>query len=602
MEKVKGKINPDRKVFGCGLKFDCRGSVSVFLLLIFTALLFLAGVLIDAARIMTAERKIEMALHTAVRSVMAGCDRTLAGEFGVYGLSCSCSKEDSKKYFTANLIERNKNLNFINYDVKKFEICATGNSSLLSNTEYEQQILQYMKYKAPLLISENIMEKISHSHLGERMEVAEKSKDLAKIYRSLTNEVKKINVELQDIEMLYQVSAEKSLDYLEKLQKSLRKLQDTVVQYQENLVDINGNLEDLAEVSGETYTNLSALDEHKMIMENINTLDEDIVNNISILKKVISMQNDKEKKESISDLLKNWQSLKKIEITSANSLRSLDKGNIQKKEALIQRLWHLCDKEIKDVWLIKKGDRDETGSKLDLQGNEETFAQQAEKMCKNIETLKTMLKKLEITSRNRVFISEYILDKYTFATSRTERNHYFQKGETEYILCGNNKEIVNIMQVFAKIWSLRFTVNTIDKMITSKFPQFLLRFADALTEGFIRTCADMYKLYRGEGVFLCPSMSKGKAGITFKYSDHLRFLLLLQNKETQLDRMRQLAQIDVKMINSDFELKNITSQLRGSAEVSINLWFMPLFHLDKLGIRNFTGDKYMIKREFILEY
>lgn len=582
-------------------KLNNKGSISVFLLLVFTSLLFLAGVLVDAARIMTAERNIERALYTAARSVMAGCEPTMAGEFGLYGMSCAESQAEFTKYFTINLIERHKNLAFIAYDIKNIAISGANNSSLLSSTEYEQQILQYMKYKGPLLITENIVEKFKKSQVGGRIEIAEKSSDLAKRYGELTDEVKKVNFTMQDIQELYQRDPEKSLSDLKELQESLKIIRAIDINYQENIEDINTKLKDLTQENGENYTKLSTLAEHDDIMENIDLLERKISNNISVLRKAILLKKDKSQQESPPDILQDWEALPQITIAPPESPRYLSTKDIQAKENLLQKLRCLCDKELEDSWLIEKGDFFENDLNLSLQNTEQSIAEQTVNLCNNIKSLKNMLKKLEIIGRNRVLISEYVLDKYTFATSRTERNHYFQKGEIEYIICGNKKEVANILQVFTKIWSLRFAINSVDRMITSKITQPLLRFADALVEGFIQACADMHSLYKGEGVSLCPSLEKN-LGIALKYSDHLRFFLLLQDKEIQLARMRQLVQINVKMTNPDFAINNITTHFQGSAEVMVNLWFLPLFHLDKIGIKNFTGDKYLIKREIILEY
>ena len=192
--------------------------------------------------------------------------------------------------------------------------------------------------------------------------------------------------------------------------------------------------------------------------------------------------------------------------------------------------------------------------------------------------------------RNDTYLTEYIMDKYSFVTSPVSRGHYFDKGEVEYILCGHNYEIANITAAFFRVWGMRYALNAVDAFLLNPLPSLIARLAKALVQGFILATADMVQMYAGQDVPVCASLGKLPAGLG--YSDHLRLLLLLQNEDIQLERMRQLMQINIRQEKSNFELKNYATIVTGKAEVTVNLWFAPLLQLDKLGFPQIDGNQY----------
>ena len=54
-----------------------------------------------------------------------------------------------------------------------------------------------------------------------------------------------------------------------------------------------------------------------------------------------------------------------------------------------------------------------------------------------------------------LLVDEYIMDKFTYMTLKTERGHYLQKGEVEYILCGNGNQLANISNIEKRPFSSR---------------------------------------------------------------------------------------------------------------------------------------------------
>jgi hypothetical protein len=126
----------------------------------------------------------------------------------------------------------------------------------------------------------------------------------------------------------------------------------------------------------------------------------------------------------------------------------------------------------------------------------------------------------------------------------------------------------------------------------------------------LQSTADCYQLYKGQSIVLCPSLKK--SDFKLNYADHLRIFLLIQaaaNGEDQLDNIRQLIQVNIKkpdtdsnLQRADFKLSSYNTVLEAKTTVKVNLWFMPLLQMDKLGLKKFEGGKYVIKREIYMGY
>ncbi|HHV59696.1 MAG TPA: hypothetical protein GXX49_05330 [Clostridiaceae bacterium] len=201
----------------------------------------------------------------------------------------------------------------------------------------------------------------------------------------------------------------------------------------------------------------------------------------------------------------------------------------------------------------------------------------------------------------KVFVVEYILDRFTYFTSEVERGHFFHKGEAEYILWGGEKQIDNIVKTFGSIWFLRFAVDSIDNFCTSKNPHPVFRLIYSLGKGFLDSCNDMYLLYNGKNIALSPSIQSVK----ISYPDHLGIFLLFQavvNEDEQIDNIVQLIHANIKQSNPEFHIRQYGTVIRCQANVEINLWFLPLLQLEKVGINRFRNGRYVISTEVYAGY
>lgn len=666
-----------------------RGSITVFLAVIFMAMLIFTGSLADAARIMVAGRKVEAALSTSARSVLAGYDAGLVGEFGLFGLD---ERSDMKKellhYLNLNLEERQQGIRFIRYDLQQDKVAVEGFGSLADRDILKHQILEYMKYRAPIGITQGIIGQLKKARLGQKTEFASKEKNVRGKAGKLEEEIDALNKEVDAANEIMEALPE---DRLKELQDRLKRILEVYIPEikelyasylaareesddfldrkdpEDNLSNreagINGNesLEfetvwnDCEIIKAEAADCRKKVDEAVVritpIRKQINTLQGQISSlerSIRAMEKkspppdelieeyrnrIEELQEQVEDKEQqIEDILEalerslNGEYIQKVNINSDDGEGPRhsedDKENFIGRLEEIRAAFDKLSVYIGQDMLIS-GDEfahvvakdykylEEMRKSLELDdrsGNKECEAG-FDKIYEFITGLTGIIDSNAADLRDKVYLTEYVMDKFTFLTSQTDRNHLFTKGEVEYILNGRdipydparNCQSVVIANVLAQVWFLRFSIDAIDAFATSKIVNPLARLAWSLSEGVFAASAEMVAMLKGEGVKICPSFKKGPE---LRYSDHLRILLLMQDEDETLRKIQQLAQVNLRSSagEEDFRLSSCETAIKAQAEVKVNLLFLPYLSLDKLGLEQFRGGEYTIRREVTIGY
>ena len=603
--------------------------MTVFLVIVFTALLLLAGALIDAARIMLATNIAQGALDSAVRSTLAGCHANLAGEFGLYGVKGD--PEMTNKYFLTNLQEQQRGLNFVKYSINKgVEVEFTGN--LLGKQHFKEQILQYMKYRAPLAVTEELLAGLTGSGWGEMTSFLSVGQKTAETRELLNTDLHALNRSIATVRSLSPVDEpETSTPDLLGTRRELRNiigiLDNTLVprllQYENTVHEFNrmseaSNPDTLPETE---YLRSKAEALREKAQDTINLLDyletaetkpgED-VNNLH--PQVIRLRTFLGEMKEIS-----WPSPGSI-IFSDRADHEADRINeyLQQKQEF--RQLNPEDLIPGDAFSVETAAAIAAGAdyKLPEPGQDGRYqigqgvaAMGAKKVLSFLSVLGRKVNDLARGARDDLYLAVYIMDKFTYLTSATPRDHYFQKGEVEYILCGDNSELTNVLSVCGQIFFVRFALNTLHSFLISLIPDPVDRLVYAVGEGLVKSGVDLYELYDGKRIPLfpgktavngalapvganAPGQPAEKAGLG--YSDHLLLLLLLQDEEIQLNRMRNLIQVSLKQTKEEpgFSLAEYNTICHAKAEVGIKLWFMPVLHLDKLGLYKFRDGQYLI--------
>ena len=122
-------------------------------------------------RITAADRRVQSALNTSARSVLAEYESELIGNYGIYGVNAAGAnvKEDFYRYMSVNLKERHENINFIEIDIDFEDIQIQGMDSLLKHEAFKRQVQEYMKYRTPIKSADTLIEQLQDIKLDKKI-------------------------------------------------------------------------------------------------------------------------------------------------------------------------------------------------------------------------------------------------------------------------------------------------------------------------------------------------------------------------------------------------------------------------------------------------
>ncbi len=150
MLKLKGKRLNDNR---------CRGSITVFISIVLSSVFLVAGTFTDASRIRLAHSQVQRANQMALSSVLASYNNELKQEYGLFGifLDNDTISECFEEYFSKNLNIGSENFLY-GYNIES--IGLEKPFSLDKPEVFENQIMDYMKYRAPAEIAADLLSKI----------------------------------------------------------------------------------------------------------------------------------------------------------------------------------------------------------------------------------------------------------------------------------------------------------------------------------------------------------------------------------------------------------------------------------------------------------
>lgn len=163
-----------------------QGSVSIYLIIIFVAIFLFNAVLIDYARVMAANKQTENAVKAGVRSVLSSYDTQLKEAYGVYGKG----QEDGATIFMdvleKNLASNPGYFNLLDTQVEEDTVFLDFGHQLGYHPVFEQQILEEMKYKAPIQFSIEVVDRLKSLSLAmkEASATTKVLRDLKSMYEA----------------------------------------------------------------------------------------------------------------------------------------------------------------------------------------------------------------------------------------------------------------------------------------------------------------------------------------------------------------------------------------------------------------------------------
>ncbi len=148
-----------------------KGSISLFLIVVITALFFLNIVLIDFSRIMTGKFTSEKSVKAAIRSELSRFDQALYKQYGLFGYLES-NNNVFEEILINNLSNVNKGFNYLQFDIENIKYELNFEQEIILLPVIKNQILEEMKYQAPINFQQKIFNKLEEpvKHVADSLE------------------------------------------------------------------------------------------------------------------------------------------------------------------------------------------------------------------------------------------------------------------------------------------------------------------------------------------------------------------------------------------------------------------------------------------------
>ena len=186
------------------MKYKSSGQITVFSAIILLAVIILAGVLVDISRISAGRAMVKRAVDTAARSLLANYGSRLKEDYGIFAMPAADEEELNdrfEEYITCSLSIPNDeeyykgSTDLFGFRIERVSVTPIFNLS--ENKVTKQQILEYMKYRAPAELVEGFVERLSAVKEVGKMSAAYKKKvGIDKILGSMDKSQQKLKMNI----------------------------------------------------------------------------------------------------------------------------------------------------------------------------------------------------------------------------------------------------------------------------------------------------------------------------------------------------------------------------------------------------------------------
>ncbi|MGE5423373.1 MAG: TadE/TadG family type IV pilus assembly protein [Ignavibacteriales bacterium] len=599
-----------------------RGSTTIYLVIVFFAVMVFIGLMIDLGRIRIAENQLRRASNASARSLLADYDTGIKDQYGLFVTKPINDPQGAfKKYMMVNLSHGpSQNIDLLDYRYENSDIYyfrALDNPKVL-----KQQILEEMKYRAPVQLSIEIFQRLkSLGGIFNQMNKAQKDQ------QSLVN----LRTKLQNIK-----------DNNKKIKTNNEKHKKLRIKIEQQEEDLDSML-DADEPDYEAISSLrSKIKSNKKKMKNIESDTKDLSEKIT---------RDRDDMQRELDTMKSNQGDTSLnEQESSDNKDDIDQGVVadsEKAEAERQKFIDDCEKRIggllddancTDAVLDditgssgmsfedacdQLGQLPANASPTGEDGSDPNNPEQKGTLTGILENAMPSMSRgysaggsggtsgdalikaksifdlvnignLAIKFRDELYINEFVLSKredhLRFENLATS---HFEKYDQEYIICGSPQAALG------EVWLIRFALDTPAYYIWVFQPAgpFYGLIASAVV-GAIQATIDVVILTNPDNVALKKYGGKVKLMNVmvktirpmpplpeFDYKDHLRILALMNRGDGKLERTAERIGA-----NCGVDIHQATTAVYGNTTVSIRLWFLPL-----AGFRNMDNGPFGTK-------
>ena len=185
--------------------YQHRGGISVFLCLMLLPMIILGGMVTDAARIYGSESLISEAGELAMNAALSQYSDELKDDYGLLVMEKNPSSisSDLEKYFVntiraSGLAGAEEIYSLIDLKSESFNAYGVEGSQIYYSEAEKQQILEYMKYRAPVCLGEELLEKLGQiKESKKQVEATEAQMDFAESMEDLQDACEKANAAIK---------------------------------------------------------------------------------------------------------------------------------------------------------------------------------------------------------------------------------------------------------------------------------------------------------------------------------------------------------------------------------------------------------------------
>lgn len=598
-----------------------KGTVTVYLAIVFMAMIVFTGVFIDLARIRVAQNQLRRITNSAARSVMANYNTSLKNEYGLFVVNNGVDFQgEFRKYIKANLGSSTEtNFELIGCQYESSEMALSRPINNLATLK--SQVLEDMKYSAPIDISRDLIDKFkavgslaqffgeqnqkrkiiksANSKIGDIGEINNKIREKKSQLRQDKLLLRSINEQINSLSSSVKPGAAAQITKLRNQKSEI--VRQIVSEKEEILAEINLSKNKTVEIQQE-INDLAKRTESPRNYEG-SPLDSEIQNNLDNFKRenldvlVAELQEIKNNTDQAEGALAGITTddvidenlFSQMELDPSNKIyNKINSTNLSGYQDLLQKLTvsrnvymnrfaddslfrnsKIMEEQVPDT--VDCRSTGETDQRLDAQ----------EQMLNQISGILNVEKKL-IDMRDELYLNEYLLTHCSFITGEPKGSSDYDKRriESEYVLYGSRA----LEKAITELYMTRFSLDTLGYLVFSKPPapaELLSRSIYALIMGAMQASLDTYKLLvNGNNTVnvteMIPDNPLENLNLTLTYKDHLRLFMLLHSDEQ--GKLKRLMEV-IKQRNS-IETNNAFTLSDGSAKVSIKLWFLPLTGLN----------------------
>ncbi|MEN6391876.1 MAG: hypothetical protein ABFD04_15785 [Syntrophomonas sp.] len=606
-----------------------NGNITLFLAIIIVFFFFFDAILIDYARILAAAKETENAAQASARSVLSNYDGKLQKDYGLFGVSQKGGGQQTAQSVVQGNLSGYLTGNSYTFIDTRLESAGLSTPIMMSNQAYfERQILEDMKYKAPIELVLDIMSKYDQGDMKKELEDGDNLKKNAEEIKKL---VKKRHEKIHELENVFDDSLwEKINNSLAKTKKQPEISDDFIDKGYKIITEaekINQDIADLEKSLPKTEDQAAtkfAYDQQKFadfkevilnwkpFIDAVNETEKAADDKHSAVNHNESKYGDQTKiygeLRTKTRAILGWEDEQYAAWQNSTNESDQKARDAAKQE---QQEGGTCEQTI-DPDKIGKAVQDTTDAVEAFQslreikrygsaeqGLSETDTKQLEDgACGKAMNIFSGdgFKSLLVGAGYELCVNEYAMLRFSCHTKQTG-SHKIKGEEAEYILYGIPYAGANFGAACAEIYAIRFAIRFVEglKMFRASAANPVALISAATIYAASMAAYDLNRLISGKDVEICKDLKN----VTLSYQDYLRIFMFIQpNEQQKLARMQSLIDL-----NTGIDLTKTPVYAECEAKTSIRLWFIPgVMKALKIGGGEIKDNRIYITRKACMYY